>query len=239
MAESPAMLEIRDINAFYGRAHILYDVSLSLRAGEVVALLGRNGAGKSTTMKAIMRLVRCDSGSVHFQGRDVSRFPSHRIARAGLGYVPEDRRIFGDLTILENLEVGRQKPRPDAPHWTVEKLFALFPNLRERAQNLGRNMSGGEQQMLTIARTLMGNPRVVLLDEPSEGIAPVIVEQMAQAIVTLKREGLSVLVSEQNLHFARLVSDRAYIIEKGHVMYEGSFADLEAQPEVRQKYLAL
>ncbi len=239
MSEPENMLDVRGINAFYGRAHILYDVSLNVRPGEVVALLGRNGAGKSTTIKSIMRLVRCDSGSVHFEGRDISRAPPHRIARSGLGYVPEDRRIFGDLTIMENLEVGRQRARDGAPQWTTEKLFELFPNLRERAQNLGRQMSGGEQQMLTIARTLMGNPRLVLLDEPSEGIAPVIVEQMAKAITTLKREGLSVLVSEQNLHFAKLVCDRAYIIEKGHVMYEGTFDDLEAHPEVRQKYLAL
>ena len=239
MSEPENMLDVRGINAFYGRAHILYDVSLNVRPGEVVALLGRNGAGKSTTIKSIMRLVRCDSGSVHFEGRDISRAPPHRIARSGLGYVPEDRRIFGDLTIMENLEVGRQRARDGAPQWTTEKLFELFPNLRERAQNLGRQMSGGEQQMLTIARTLMGNPRLVLLDEPSEGIAPVIVEQMAKAITTLKREGLSVLVSEQNLHFAKLVCDRAYIIEKGHVMYEGTFGDLEAHPEVRQKYLAL
>ena len=239
MSEPENMLDVRGINAFYGRAHILYDVSLNVRPGEVVALLGRNGAGKSTTIKSIMRLVRCDSGSVHFEGRDISRAPPHRIARSGLGYVPEDRRIFGDLTIMENLEVGRQRARDGAPQWTTEKLFELFPNLRERAQNLGRQMSGGEQQMLTIARTLMGNPRLVLLDEPSEGIAPVIVEQMAKAITTLKREGLSVLVSEQNLHFAKLVCDRAYIIEKGHVMYEGTFDDLEAHPEVRQKSLAL
>ena len=239
MSEPENMLDVRGINAFYGRAHILYDVSLNVRPGEVVALLGRNGAGKSTTIKSIMRLVRCDSGSVHFEGRDISRAPPHRIARSGLGYVPEDRRIFGDLTIMENLEVGRQRARDGAPQWTTEKLFELFPNLRERAQNLGRQMSGGEQQMLTIARPLMGNPRLVLLDEPSEGIAPVIVEQMAKAITTLKREGLSVLVSEQNLHFAKLVCDRAYIIEKGHVMYEGTFDDLEAHPEVRQKYLAL
>lgn len=241
-AAAPAVapiLEVADLNAYYGRAHILHDVSLHVGMGEVVALLGRNGAGKSTTIKAIMRMVRGEARALRFDGRDISRSPAHRIARAGLGYVPEDRRIFGDLTILENMEVGRQRRRPDAPYWTVERLFDLFPNLAERAGNLGRNMSGGEQQMLTIARTLMGNPRLLLLDEPSEGIAPVIVEQMANVILALKREGLSVLVSEQNLHFAKLVSDRAYIIEKGQMQYEGSFQDLEGHPEVRQKYLAL
>lgn len=161
------------------------------------------------------------------------------ICRAGIGYVPEERRIFSDLTVEENLEVGRRERRKDAPEWTLEHLFELFPNLKERRRNLGWQLSGGEQQMLTIARTLMGNPKLVLLDEPSEGIAPVIVEQMAYVIAELKREGLSILISEQNLHFARLVSDRAYIIEKGQVCYEGTFTDLDENPEISQKYLAV
>lgn len=233
------MLEVEGINTFYGQAHILRDVSLSVGDGEVVALLGRNGAGKSTTMKSIMGLVRPRRGTVRYDGEEVQGRPPHQICRLGLGYVPEERRIFSGLTVLENLEVGRRDPRPNVPEWSIDRLFELFPNLAERRSNLGGQLSGGEQQMLTIARTLMGNPRLVLLDEPSEGIAPVIVEQMANVIVSLKREGLVVLISEQNLYFAKLVSNRAYIIEKGEVKFQGTFDDLEARPEVRQRYLAL
>lgn len=233
------MLDVQNLSARYGRAQILHDVSLSVGGNEVVALLGRNGAGKSTTMKAIMGMVRQKTGQIRFAGDEILGRPSHVICRAGLGYVPEERRIFRDLTVEENLEVGRRPPREGAPHWTQERLFALFPNLAERKRNLGKHLSGGEQQMLTIARTLMGNPRLVLLDEPSEGIAPVIVEQMAFVIREMKREGLSVLLSEQNLHFARLVSDRACIIEKGEMRYHGSFAELDAHPEISQKYLAV
>lgn len=233
------MLEVANLSARYGRAQILHDVALSVGANEVVALLGRNGAGKSTTMKAIMGMVRQKDGSIRLAGQEVLGQPSHAICRAGIGYVPEERRIFRDLTVEENLEVGRRPARPDAPEWTLEHLFQLFPNLSERRKNLGKHLSGGEQQMLTIARTLMGNPRVILLDEPSEGIAPVIVEQMAFAIAEMKREGLSVLLSEQNLHFARLVSDRACIIEKGEMRYHGSFAELDAHPEISNRYLAV
>lgn len=233
------MLEVANLNSQYGRAQILHDVSMTLGKNEVVALLGRNGAGKSTTMKSIMGMVRQKQGEITYDGVSIIGKPSHMICRAGIGYVPEERRIFGELTIEENLEVGRRDKRPDAPEWTLEHLYELFPNLKERRKNLGKQLSGGEQQMLTIARTLMGNPKVVLLDEPSEGIAPVIVEQMAFVIAELKREGLSVLISEQNLHFARLVSDRAYIVEKGEVRYEGSFEDLDQHPEISNKYLAV
>ena len=207
--------------------------------GQVVALLGRNGAGKSTTMKSIMGVVKARSGKVVFDGQDISGRPAHVICQAGLGYVPEERRIFRDLTILENLEVGRRSPREGAPSWSVEKLFHLFPNLRERRENLGSQMSGGEQQMLTIARTLMGNPSMILLDEPSEGIAPIIVEQMAHTISEMKREGLTVIISEQNLHFAKVVSDRAIIIESGQIRFHGTMDQLAAQPEIREKYLAV
>jgi len=165
--------------------------------------------------------------------------PTHEIGRRGLGWVPEDRRIFTELTVLENLEVGKQPPRADAPTWTPERLFELFPNLAEMRQRLGGRMSGGEQQMLTIARTLMGNPSLVLLDEPSEGLAPKIVEQMAAAILAMKREGLALVISEQNLRFARLISDRAVIIEKGRIRYTGTIAELEANPEIRDAYLAV
>jgi branched-chain amino acid transport system ATP-binding protein len=235
------MLAVENLSAWYGAAQILYDLTLQVGRGEVVALMGRNGAGKSTTMKAVMGLLARRAGSVRFEGHDISRLEPYRIARLGLGYTPEDRRIFSDLTVLENLDVGRQEPRAfadgaPAPQWTPEKLFALFPNLADRRDNLGSQMSGGEQQMLTVARTLMGNPLLVLLDEPSEGVAPVIVEQMANTIVELKARGLSLLLSEQNLHFAGLVADRVYMLEKGHIRWEGSMADLLDNTEVQRTF---
>ena len=233
------MLAVESINSFYGGAHILHDLSVSVGDNEVVALLGRNGAGKSTTMKSIIGIVRPRSGRVQFDGSDITGQPPYRVCRAGVGYVPEERRIFPALTVEENLEVGRREPRAGSPQWTREKLFDLFPNLAERRNAPAGRLSGGEQQMLTIARTLMGNPSVVLLDEPSEGLAPVIVEQMARVIGEMKRQGLSLLVSEQNLHFARLVADRAYIIEKGAVRHEGTFAELDANPEIARLYLAV
>jgi len=233
------MLEVEGLHAYYGRAHILADVALRVDKGEVVALLGRNGAGKSTTMKTVMGLVRAENGEVRFDGATISRLPSYRISRLGLGYVPEDRRVFADLTVMENLEVGRQPPREGVPEWTPERLFELFPNLGALKERQGARMSGGEQQMLTIARTLMGNPRAVLLDEPSEGLAPVIVDQMATTIGELKREGLTVLLSEQNLRFATRVSDRAYIIEKGRIRYQGTMAELMADEAVRTAYLTV
>jgi branched-chain amino acid transport system ATP-binding protein len=236
---SDAVLSVEGLNSFYGRAHILFDVTLEVRRGEVVALLGRNGAGKSTTMRSIMGLVANRNGKVSFAGHDISGRQPHQIARLGLGYVPEDRRIFTDLTVMENLEVGRQPRREGAPHWTPERLFTLFPNLAEMRDRPGGRMSGGEQQMLTIARTLMGNPSAILLDEPSEGLAPRITEMMAHAIVGLKAEGQTVVLSEQNLHFAALVSDRAYVMEKGRIRYEGAMAALREDEEVRSAYLSL
>ena len=233
------MLELSKVNSFYGRAHILRDISFNVLEGEVVSLLGRNGAGKTTTVKSVMQLVKPGSGSVRFGKTELTSLPAYSVARAGIGYVPEERRIFTDLTITENLEVGRQPAREGVFEWTVDLLFDLFPNLAERRNNLGKALSGGEQQMLSIARTLMGNPKLLLLDEPSEGIAPVIVEQMAQTILKLKNEGMSVLLSEQNLHFAKLVSDRAVIIESGEKKYDGSFTDLEAQPEISEAYLSV
>ena len=233
------LLDVEGLNSYYGRAHILADVSLQIRPGEVVALMGRNGAGKSTTMKCIMGIVKIATGSINFSNTQISSRSSYQISRLGLAYVPEDRRIFTDLTVLENMEVGRQDPRDDAPIWTPERLFELFPNLGEMRDRPGGQMSGGEQQMLTIARSLMGNPTTILLDEPSEGLAPVIIEQMANTIRELKSEGLTVLLSEQNLHFATLVSDRAYIIEKGRIRYEGTMESLSADEEVRQAYLTV
>jgi len=233
------MLSVADLHAYYGRAHILQGVSLEANGGEVVALLGRNGAGKSTAMKAIMGLVPPARGEVTFEGRRIDRLAPYRIARLGLGYVPEERRIFTELTVMENLEVGRQATRNGAPAWDADRLFALFPNLGQMRERPGGRMSGGEQQMLTIARTLMGNPRCVLLDEPSEGLAPIIVEQMAHSIRALKGEGMCVLLSEQNLHFCEAIADRAYIIEKGRIRFGGSMAELAANASLREQYLSV
>ncbi|MBW4963431.1 ABC transporter ATP-binding protein [Sulfitobacter sp. CW3] len=233
------MLEVKDVNSFYGKAHVLNDLNFSVDAGTVVALLGRNGAGKTTTMKSIMQLVRPRSGTVTYKGQNITSWPSHKVARNGLGYVPEERRIFTQLTVLENLEVGRQPPRDGCTTWTDDMVFDLFPNLAERRNNRGKALSGGEQQMLTIARTLMGNPAFILLDEPSEGIAPVIVEQMARVILQLKSEGLTVLLSEQNLHFAQAVADGVVIIEHGTQKFVGTLPELQAHPEIRDQYLSV
>ncbi len=232
-------LRVSDLNSHYGPAHILFDIGLEVGEGEVVALLGRNGAGKSTTFRSIVGLVAQRTGQIAFEDKDISHAPTHEIVRAGLGYVPEERRIFTELSVEENLEVGRQPKRAGAPHWTREKLFTLFPNLGEMKNRAGGRMSGGEQQMLTIARTLMGNPSLVLLDEPSEGLSPKIVEQMVEAILTMKKEGVSMVVSEQNLHFARLISDRAYIIERGRICFSGTMAELDARPDVRDAHLSI
>ncbi len=262
---SEAMLEVEGLKAWYGAAQILFEPSFHVGRGEVVALMGRNGAGKSTTFKAVMGLIPERGGTVRFRGEDISRLEPFEIARRGLGFVPEDRRIFSDLTVLENLDVGRQgarhhldgtlasllgrifcgKPVPTfpenapAPAWTPEKLFAIFPNLGAMPNRRGAHMSGGEQQMLTVARTLMGNPLLVLLDEPSEGVAPVIVEQMANTIIELKKEGLSVLLSEQNMHFAELVCDRAYVLEKGQLQWHGPMADLAQDQSIQRRLLSV
>ena len=233
------MLEVAALHAYYGRAQILDDVAFSVGWGEVVALLGRNGAGKSTTLKTIMGLVPPAKGWISFDGRNLVGRAPYQIARLGLGYVPEERRVFAELTVAENLEVGRQPPRRRAPHWTPERLFELFPNLAELRDRQAGRISGGEQQMLTIARTLMGNPRAILLDEPSEGLAPVIVAQMARTIEALKQEGLTVLLSEQNLHFAGMIANRALIIEKGRIRYQGTLAQLAADEAVRAAYLTV
>ena len=238
------LLRAEGVAAWYGAAQILFDIGLDVKRGEVVALMGRNGAGKSTTLKTLMGMIPQRAGHVRFMGDDIAREAPHQIARRGLGYVPEDRRIFSDLTVMENLEVARQSARrwadgSAAPSWTPERLFKLFPNLGEMPQRPGGRMSGGEQQMLTVARTLMGNPLLLLLDEPSEGVAPVIVEQMAQMILELKGQGVSILLSEQNMHFAELVCDRAYVLEKGQIRYQATMAELAANDEVRRAYLSM
>jgi branched-chain amino acid transport system ATP-binding protein len=233
------MLDVQSLEAWYGQAQVLYGVSLGVGAGECVALVGRNGAGKSTTMKAIMGLMARRRGRVVFRGADISTMPPYRVGRLGLGWVPEDRRIFTDLSVRENLAVARQPPRQGAPTWSEDKLYALFPNLAAMPDRPGGRMSGGEQQMLTVARTLMGNPYLVLLDEPSEGVAPLIVEEMARMIVALKKEGVSILLSEQNLHFARLVADRAVVLERGEVKFVGAMEALMSDEVLLRTHLSV
>ena len=226
------MLTVSNLEARYGQALILQDVSLAVAQGTVCLLLGRNGAGKSTTVKSLIGLVRPTAGSIRFDGAEIAGEEPYRIARRGIGYVPEERRIFTDLTVAENLQVATR-----GTGWTQEKLFALFPNLAERRHQSAARMSGGEQQMLAIARTLIGNPTLLLLDEPSEGLSPLIVEQLADALLLLKREGTTMLLAEQNLHFARLVGDDAVILERGRVVWSGPAASLD--PETQRTHLAV
>ncbi|MFM9848337.1 MAG: ABC transporter ATP-binding protein [Hyphomicrobiaceae bacterium] len=232
-----ALLDIKGLDAWYGRAQILSGLSLAVDGGEVAVLLGRNGAGKSTTLKAIMGLEVERRGSIQFAGVAIDRLPVHEIARLGLGYVPEERRIFTSLTVDENLAVGRLPARVGHA-WTHAELFRLFPNLAEMGGRSGGHMSGGEQQMLTIARALMGNPRFLLLDEPSEGLAPVIVESIARTVVELKQRGVGMLVSEQNTAFARNIADRVYVIERGEIVFSGTFPALEADARLAERHLA-
>jgi branched-chain amino acid transport system ATP-binding protein len=234
---SGIMLQISGLNTFYGKAQILFNLSFEISRSEVVVLLGRNGAGKTTTFKSIMGIVPPKSGNITYNGVFIDKLPPFKTCMLGLGYVPEDRRIFSGLTILENLEVGKQPARTGLEAWTPERLFELFPNLAERRNQAGGTLSGGEQQMLTIARTLMGNPEMIILDEPSEGLAPVIVDQLADTIQTLKKEGVSILLAEQNLNFARFICDRAYIIYQGSVCHESSIDNLSN--EAYEKYCAI
>ncbi len=229
------MLELSDVHAVYGPSHVLHGVSLRAAEGEVISLLGRNGAGKSTTLKAIVGVVEVTAGEIRFEGRSLRGVPTHRVARLGIGLVPEDRRIFADLTVTENLAVG---VRPEGG-FTVERVFGLFPKLADRAHQRGGSLSGGEQQMLTIARTLMTGPRLLLLDEPSEGLAPVIVQTLADTIAALKHEGLTIVMAEQNLKFARRLADRAYIIENGQIRFDGTMGALDADPSLRRAYLSV
>ena len=238
------LLEVRDLRAWYGAAQVLFGLDLQVDRGEVVALMGRNGAGKSTTLKTLMGLVPARAGQVRFMGRDVLQMPAHERARQGMGYVPEERRIFGELTVSENLDVGCQPARhwPDGtplPVWTIQRVFDLFPNLAAMPARWGARMSGGEQQMLTVARTLMGNPFLVLLDEPSEGVAPIVVEQMARAILELKAHGVSVLLCEQNLAFASLVADRVCLLDQGEIRYRAGMPEFLLDTAARDRYLGL
>ena len=236
------MLEVRGLRTFYGRAQILDGVDLDVGRGEAVALLGRNGAGKSTLLKSIIGFVRERRGSIRFEGREVIGLPAHRVNRLGIGYVPEERRIFTNLTVRENLEVGRRAARgsPGAEtRWPLERILEVFPNLAGMLDRSAAQMSGGEQQMLTVARTLIGNPELVLLDEPSEGLAPIVVRQMADMVKRLHAAGVSVLLSEQNLHFAGAVCERAYIIERGVIRFTGAMRQVLDDAALRETYLAV
>ena len=229
------MLELTAVHAAYGPSRVLHGVSLIAGAGEVVSLLGRNGAGKSSTLKAIMGLIDVTGGDIRLHDRGLRGLPTHEISRLGVGWVPEDRRIFSELTVEENLRVGEKR----GGMWTIARVSALFPKLAELARRRAGSLSGGEQQMLTVARTLMGNPRIVLLDEPSEGLAPVVVRTLGEQIAALKREGLTILLSEQNLRFAARLADRAYVIEKGQIRWEGPMARLMADEAARRAYLSV
>jgi branched-chain amino acid transport system ATP-binding protein len=238
------VLEVESLSAWYGAAQILFGLTFSIRRGEAVALMGRNGAGKTTTLRSIMGLIPRREGTVRFLNEDISSRRPFEIARRGIGFVPEDRRIFSDLTVLENLDIGRQPARAQVdtgslPSWSIEKVFATFPILAEMRDRRGAHMSGGEQQILTVARMLMGNPLLVLLDEPSEGVAPIIVEQMVDTMLTLKKEGLSVLLSEQNIHFAGLVCDRVYVLEKGQMQWEGAMAAFLSDEAAQRRLLSV
>ena len=234
------ILEINEINTFYGTSHILFDVSLAVDSGEIVCLLGRNGAGKTTTMRSIMGLTPAKSGSVQFHGEELRGRPPHHIAQKGMGYVPDNRLIFPDLTVRQNLELAYKVPKDfDGDPWTINRIFQLFPILAEREHQHGGTLSGGEQQMLTLGRTLMGNPDLLLLDEPVEGLAPLVVKDLGKQILKLKEMGQTILFSEQNVKFAIMTSERAYVIDKGKIRYQGSIEELRANEEIKEKYLMI
>ena len=232
-------LIVENINTYYGLSHILFDVSLQINQGEVVVLLGRNGAGKTTTMLSIMGINPPKSGKVMYRNHDITGRSPYKIARLGVGFVPEDRRIFPDLTVYGNLDVGRRASKSKTPKWTLERIYQMFPVLKDFSNRQGGTLSGGEQQMLTIARTLMGDPDFLLLDEPSEGLAPIIVKVLGDFIEVIKNEGMTVLLSEQNTKFALKHADRAYIVDNGSIKYEGSIAELEKNEEIKKRYLAV
>ena len=231
------LLEVREINTFYGISHILFDVSLEIDKGEVVCILGRNGVGKTTTLRSIIGLTTPCSGSIVFLGVEIRGKQPFEIARLGIGFVPEDRIIFPDLTVRENLEMGIK--RKDRGGWPLERVYEMFPLLKEREKQMGGTLSGGEQQMLTIARTLMGNPQLLLLDEPSEGLAPMIVKEVENQVRHLKTEGMPILLSEQNSNFIMKLSDRAYILEKGQIRWKGEVSELKDKPEIMKTYLGI
>ncbi|MDF2118856.1 ABC transporter ATP-binding protein [Roseiarcaceae bacterium H3SJ34-1] len=232
------LLDVAGLNAAYGASQVLHDIALRMSAGEVILLLGRNGAGKTTLMKALMGLVSLRGGSIRLNGTDIAGKQSYEIARLGIGLVPEDRRMFAHLTVAENLQLGAKPGADGRTGWNFERVFQLFPDLRNLQGRKAGNLSGGQQQMVAVARTLLGNPDLVLLDEPGEGLAPVIVEQMANQLGVLRREGLSMIISEQNLSFARKLADRAYILESGYIRHSGTLAELDANPDAWTRYIA-
>lgn len=234
------ILEVNEINTFYGTSHILFDVSLSVDSGEIVCILGRNGAGKTTTMRSIMGLTRPKAGSVKFHGEEMRGRPPYYIAKKGMGYVPDNRLIFPDLTVRENLELAHKIPKDlKGEAWTVERIYGLFPLLRRLDKRLGGYLSGGEQQMLTVGRTLMGNPDLLLLDEPVEGVAPLVVKDLGTQILKLKDMGETIFFSEQNVKFATMTAERAYVIDKGKIRFEGSIEELRAHEEIKREYLMI
>ncbi len=235
------LLEVQDLNTYYGTSHVLQGISINVEQGELVALLGRNGMGKSTTLKSIMGVVRAKSGSVVFKGKNICGYPSYRVARFGIGYVPEERRIFPNLTVRENLFMGIKGGKiknPDDPNtWTVERIFQHFPTLEKRAQQKGGILSGGEQQMLTIGRSLMGNPDLLLVDEPTEGLSPLMVKEVRDVLAEINKAGVSILLVEHNLKVAMSLAHRLYLMGKAHVGFTGTVDELKANPEARAKYL--
>jgi len=233
------ILEIKDVHTFYGTSHVLFGVSLDVDLGEVVCLMGRNGAGKSTTFRTVMGLTPPRAGTVLFQGKDVTRLKVHTKARLGIGYVPEDRQIFPELTVRENLDIGRSSGIHRKDGWNIDRIYGLFPVLEKYDRKPGGQLSGGEQQMLTIARTLMGNPELVLLDEPTEGLAPVIVIALKEMILRLKEMGTTILLSEQNVKFAVKVSDRVFIIDNGAIRYNNDIKGFVEDERVQKRYLAV
>jgi branched-chain amino acid transport system ATP-binding protein len=236
-AAPDAILTVEDIYTAYGLSQVLFGVSIEVKRGECVCLLGRNGVGKTTTMRSIIGLTPPTRGRVVWKGRDVTGRAPYQIARAGIGFIPEDRRIFAELTVWENLDVATRGGRDGG--WTIERVFDLFPKLRELVGRQGGFLSGGEQQMLTIARTLMGNPELLLLDEPSEGLAPLVVLHLKEQIARLKQDGLTILLAEQNVDFSLDLADRVYVLEKGHIRYHGTAREFRADDAIRHQYLAL
>ena len=233
------LLEVDTINTYYGLSHILFDVSLNIGKGEVVVLLGRNGAGKTTSLLSIMGLNAPKSGAIRYNGQDIAGLPPYQIARMGIGFVPEDRLIFPDLTVYANLDVGRKSLKGRRSKWTFDRIYTLFPVLKDFRDKPGGDLSGGQRQMLTIARTLMGDPDLLLLDEPTEGLAPLVVRMLADFIQMIKQEGMTVLLCEQNLKFALKHADRAYIVDNGIIKYQGTISELNQNTEIKKKYLAV
>ena len=235
------LLEVHELNTFYGASHVLQGISLNVAEGELVALLGRNGMGKSTTLKTIMGLVKSKSGSVIFEGKEITGFPPFKAAQAGIGYVPEDRRIFPELSVLDNLLLGVKGGKmgdPNDPNvWTIDRIFSHFPKLKERTHQQGRFLSGGEQQMLSIGRSLMGNPKLLLVDEPTEGLAPLMVQEVRNVLEEINKAGVSILLVEHNLKVALSLAHRVYLMGKAHIGYSGSVEELKNNNEVRAKYL--